>query len=461
MRFDVAAGRGMGAVSAWLAAADAGARLWEEDGLWASGAARRLYRARSLWTALAFAAALAGLALALPAAAAAAAVALYPVVFAVHLVAPAAGADITATYRDLLSVLLSPVVLSSLVPRMAAVGLLAAALALLGAAAAALLRHRDRRQVRGGLWWRALGAPIDSTGAVRWATGGFWHFIRGAAHVAEPSAAELSRRYCELVSDSLGQPGYRELVITAHDVDARRDLVFALLAEPFRTSFAAPDQEHAHEGRLSELIDLGGAGADHAVDALAGALSVPGLCEPHRTTFAPESHWRGETHRLCDRPDVVVRLFEEVAAAGATQVIVVSAVATVDGPHALTPARLGLRPRAGELLASVEAAALEAAVGAASHRFWGIYRIRPAHNPLGPFDLRGGYDDRSDRVFSLRELTHRGYEDAYRQFIEPIVGASGETIRTATPTKTPDPDDLPLHGPGGGLDRPRALNLGL
>jgi hypothetical protein len=28
------------------------------------------------------------------------------------------------------------------------------------------------------------------------------------------------------------------------------------------------------------------------------------------------------------------------------------------------------------------------------------------------------------------ELVDRGYEDAYRQFVEPIVGASGERIET-------------------------------
>jgi len=31
------------------------------------------------------------------------------------------------------------------------------------------------------------------------------------------------------------------------------------------------------------------------------------------------------------------------------------------------------------------------------------------------------------------ELLDRGYEDAYRQFIEPVVGASGERIATVQP----------------------------
>jgi len=31
-------------------------------------------------------------------------------------------------------------------------------------------------------------------------------------------------------------------------------------------------------------------------------------------------------------------------------------------------------------------------------------------------------------VQSLEELMERGYEDAYRQFIEPFLGASGERV---------------------------------
>jgi len=54
--------------------------------------------------------------------------------------------------------------------------------------------------------------------------------------------------------------------------------------------------------------------------------------------------------------------------------------------------------------------------------------VRPAHNPVGPFDFSGGYDDRSQRRQGLGELMNRGYEDAYHQFIEPVVGASGDRV---------------------------------
>ena len=72
-----------------------------------------------------------------------------------------------------------------------------------------------------------------------------------------------------------------------------------------------------------------------------------------------------------------------------------------------------------------------------SHRVWGSFRpssqIRPTHNPLGPFDFMGCYDDRSDRRQTLAELVDRGYEDGFRQFVDPVVGASGEWIEPGQP----------------------------
>jgi hypothetical protein len=57
-----------------------------------------------------------------------------------------------------------------------------------------------------------------------------------------------------------------------------------------------------------------------------------------------------------------------------------------------------------------------------------FFTIRPTHNPVGPFDFTGGFDDRSDRPLPLTELMVRGYEDGYRQFVEPIVGPSGDRV---------------------------------
>ena len=67
--------------------------------------------------------------------------------------------------------------------------------------------------------------------------------------------------------------------------------------------------------------------------------------------------------------------------------------------------------------------AVRDAVAAQAPRFEGVFVIRPPHNPVGPFDFGGAFDERSDRFQRIDELMDRGYEDAYRQFIEPVVGA--------------------------------------
>ena len=145
-------------------------------------------------------------------------------------------------------------------------------------------------------------------------------------------------------------------------------------------------------------------------------------------TFAPETYWRGETHRVCDRPGSLSRLLDELADLGVEQAIVVPAASELEGPHALAVGRLDGRGRVGEYVQSSEVAAVRDALQFASRRLPRLFTIRPGHNPLGPFDFTGEYDDRSDRRQPLSELIAHGYEDAYRQFIEPVVGASGDRV---------------------------------
>jgi hypothetical protein len=196
----------------------------------------------------------------------------------------------------------------------------------------------------------------------------------------------------------------------------------------------------AGRDRRSEVLDLAGVGRDHAFDVIAGALTPPVLSEPAEMTFGPDSFWRGETHRLCDRPGAVHRLLEETAAAGVTQAIIVTAVAPAPVPHRLRVPGLDVRSRLGEFQSAAEWAALRDALEMARLRFDSVFLISPSHNPVGPFDMTGAYDEASDRRQDLHELMERAYEDAYRQFIEPVVGASGEHLaRVAPPAMLHDP----------------------
>jgi len=201
-----------------------------------------------------------------------------------------------------------------------------------------------------------------------------------------------------------------------------------MLREPYRREFTA---RRAGREQGAEILDLAGLGRDHALDVVAGALTLPLGTDPYLVTFGRDSYWRGETHRLCDRPGSVARLLDELASAGATQAIVVSAVPVTSDPHRLRASGLELRQRVGEFVCVSEAAAQRDAVDSGAARVDALYLICPAHNPVGPFDFGGAYDQASDRHQSLGELMERAYEDAYRQFIDPVVAASGEHLGTS------------------------------
>ena len=433
IRIDVVAGRGIGAMTALFAAVDGGARLWEPAGLWKGTAAGGFYGWRTPLRAAGWALVAAAAILALPLLLLALAVLVGIAGMLLTLVGlERAGSVMTAGYSRWVAALFSPDSLPTVVPRLVLFAIFVSALALVAGAAAAALRARARRRTRQGIAWTLLGSPLSAAGALDHTSTELWNLIRGAAPLAIPPAGELGRRYVELLIENLGQPGFRELLVTAHDMDARRDLVFALLGDAHRSRFFGRPVAGENASRLTEAFDLAGVGRDHALDALAAALAVPIATEPHLVTFATEGPWRGETHRVCDRPGALARLLEEVSIAGAEQVILLSGSPPPARPHELSAGRADLRGRAGEQLAAFEAAGLRDVLEHFGGRFAGLFVIRPAHNPLGPLDFRGVYDERSDRRHTLGELVDRGYEDAYRQFIEPVVGASGERMEAST-----------------------------
>ena len=391
VKIDLLAGQGIGAGSAALAASDGSARLWDGTGIWRSPRVRTLYG----WN------------------------------VSIRSVAAAGTAILSAIGGALLMRVLAGAEAVTLRRAAIAVGVVTA----LALAAVVIARHRlprsPRRRAQGPWWWRLAGAPFDAVGARELFAGAIWDLIRGAAQIPRPAKDALGRRYSEALHENLGHPGYGELLLIATDLDARRDVVAALLREPYRGEFLA---HQSPPERRAEVLDLAGIGRDHALDIMAAAMTPPLLCEAEMVAFASDSYWRGETHRLCDRPGAIHRLLQETAAAGVTQAVVVSAVAGAGSPHRLRLPRVDLRSRLGELVCAAEAAALRDALETARLRFDSVYVISPAHNAVGPFDLGGAYDEASDRGQDLPELMQRGYEDAYRQFIEPIVGASGEQL---------------------------------
>ena len=426
VKIDVVAGRGVGAVSAVFAAIDGSPRLWEPAGVWKDPGAARFYGWRRALRLAGYAALAAGLVLLLPLALVALAVVAGLGGLVLQLLGfETAGTTITNTFTGWVNTLFAPEALPTVVPRLVLFALLVGFGILAGALIASYVRDPARRRSRSGVVGRLFGAPLTSAKLLDCCASELWNLIRGAAPLSAPSRLELARKYVELLSENLGQPGFRELLLVVHDMDARRDMVFGLLKPQHRGRFFAGAGDPAGT-RRGETFDLAGVARDHALDALAAALAPPLAVDPHVVRFSPEGPWRGEAHRLCDRPDALSRMIEETGYAGAEQVILVSAAAPPTRAHELSAQRADFRGRAGEQLASFEAASLRDVTEQFGGRFAGLFVIRPAHNPLTPLDLAGVYDERSDRRYTVAELVDRGYQDAYRQFIEPVVGAGTE-----------------------------------
>ena len=426
IKIDLACGRGIGALGAVLYAIDGAAPLWEPGGVWRGPEPRAFYRWRwtfrwlrlLLWASL--------VVLAIPAVGLLLAAAIYPVALALGMAGLTQGADLARDAIDTVGAAFAPGRLPTWVPRLLAFTALAGLAVLAGGLAIGAWRAQVRRTAASHALWSLLGAPVDATGAISAGTAALWNILRGGARLRAPDPRDLSRRYADLLAENLGHPGFRELILVVHDLDARRDMVFGLVREPYRKALFAATT--AASIRRAEAHDLAGVARDHVADVLGAALTLPGVSEPRVMSFAPDAFWRGESHRLADRTAAIGRVIEEAAAAGAEQLIVVSAAPELAGAHELRPARIDGMGRISEQLAAAETAALGDALRHLQHRVPGTYVIRPAHNPVRPLDLAGAWDERSDRRHSIDELMERGYEDAYRQFIEPMLGASGERM---------------------------------
>lgn len=426
VKIDLVAAHGAGIIGALSGAADGGLDLSSPSGPWLSARIKRSYRWRLAlrlagWGTLAAA----GLMLAPLAVLLLASLAYLASVVASLMNFDTIAQSLIDWYRQSLEFLFSPPVLPTIVPRAVLLAVLVVTMVLLVAAARTRGAERSRRRAKGAMWWRVLGQPLDPAEPEGAFQDALWRITKGASSSAR---ADTGRRYVELVMENFGQPGFREVMMAVHDLDARRDLVAVVLAPEWRHSFA---QRRVGAGpREAESFDLVD-GREHdrglVVDFVAAGVRLPVASAPHEVTFPETGYWQGETHRWCDRPELVSRLIDEVARVGVEQVILVSPAAPAATPHDMRSRALDFRTRIGETLRSVETAAFQDAWALAANRFSGVFAIRPTHNPIGPFDVDGVYDESSDRQRTIAELMQMGHDDAYRQFIEPVV-ASGERV---------------------------------
>jgi hypothetical protein len=435
IKIDVLAAHGAGVVTALSAAIDGGTKLWDPAGPWTSGPLRRAYR----WRAALRFAALGLIAAALILVAPALVLMVAALVYAGSVGAALVGltglsAELVSGYARLVEWLFNPPVLPTALPRALVLAVMVIAVVLGGAALRAARQERSRRRWRGAFWWHLVGAPLEASEPEATFVDVLWALVRGASDEPRPVTAEIGRRYVDVLADNFGQPGFHEVLVAVHDLDARRDLVGAVLTAPARAAFEA--RREAGEPREAEAVDFTGPQRELVVSFLQGALRLPVVTPPAVVAFPAESFWRGERHRVCDRPELAARLIDELAGVGVEQVILVSPAARPAAPHGMRPRPVAFRARIGELVRSVETAALSDAWTSAAGRFSGVFVVRPDHNPIGPFDFGEIYDESSDRRHTVRDLIAQGYADAYRLFIEPVA-AAGDRSDVEHETLTP------------------------
>ncbi|HLB44400.1 MAG TPA: patatin-like phospholipase family protein, partial [Candidatus Limnocylindrales bacterium] len=229
VKIDVVAGRGIGAVGALFAAIDGAQHLWDETGFWRQPAVKSLYRWKATIRVMAGALGVSVAVVAVPLVAVALGLLVFPLDFLLRIIGAGGATGLVDWYTALAKQAAAPEAMPTWLPR-----LVLLVLGFGAAVAGAVGLGHSRGRVRGAFWWRFIQPPLGSQAAVTHCWRVMWNLVRGAAQLKQPSAAELGCRYTEVLADNLGQPGFHELLIVVHDLDARRDLVFALVAEARR-----------------------------------------------------------------------------------------------------------------------------------------------------------------------------------------------------------------------------------
>jgi hypothetical protein len=426
VKIDVVVGSGIGAVTAAYAAVGGGPRLYGKRGFWDGARWGAFYRLRPI---VLTAISLLGVSFAIFALPVLLGV-LLGMLFPLLLIADRVQPGIAS--RALAFLWVAPEVLSG--PYLGAQAVPVFALAMLAIATAAVLYLRDRRRFP-----EAFESFLDAEPGLARLRRGLWEVARAAALSGRPpSEAELGRRFVALLAENLGEPGFRELVLRAADLDRGEALSFALLREQ-----GTPSRPRV----LADAVDLRTGGNDALLfDAVATGLLLPMALPLRRVTFPRGAPHAGESHRLTDATFGPGCGIAEALAAGAEQVIVVTGV-----PESATPLarRRGPLARIDAALRMLERRAaaeiddvwrMSRLVGTLGHRAdsgrraWedpatghvhgevDLWVVRPDRRALGPLDLDGTRDPATEVMQTTDDLLELGFRDAYRQFVEPVVG---------------------------------------
>lgn len=452
-KIDVVVGSGIGTVTAIFAAAGAGGKLYGPQGFWDGIGWGSLYRMRRPLRFVLFMMGVAFGVFLLPVALALLAGILFPVVLVADLAAPGLPARLLGDPWAAPTALRDPYIAALAMP----VFILAAS-AIIGGLYA-LLRHRRRIA-------ELLESFIDAGPGVSRLRQALSELSRvGSARAS--ADAEIGRRYVSVVGENLGQPGFRELILHTADLDAGGTLPFVLLAEPHRSAFLQARSRSARsDDGQAVAVDLAAGGESMLFDAVVTGLLPPLATPVRRVSFPRRGLYGGEVHRLTESTLAGGCGLADAITAGAEQVILVTAVP--QNPSA-PRRRRGLHALADATQALLERQGLEQDLGAAERvnrivqtvghrledgsRAWqdpatgrtfrdvAIYVVRPERRSIGPLEWDGVLDPATEVREETTDLIDLGYRDAYRLFIEPVLGAP-EAPRRSPPAPHEEPVEL-------------------
>jgi hypothetical protein len=427
VKIDVVVGSGAGAVSAAFAAVAGGAALYGPGGFWEGLDWDALYRLRPAVRAGLFLVGCSLGVLLLPVGLAVVAGLLFPVLLILEMIVPGLTGRVAAQawVPDALRA-----------PYLAALALPVLAMLVLALVAAGFAWSRDRRRLAERFEW-----ILDATPACDRVLGALGHLVRGTAQKVNTADRDLGARFVAVAGENLGQPGFRELVLRTADLDSGGALSFALLGDDHRAGLMGRGKDG--------VLDLRAPGyAPLLVDAVLTGVLPPVLTAVRRITFPKGGPSAGETHRITDAALAGGCGLSEALAAGADQVIVVSPCTEIAQP---LPRRRGPRALGDGILATLERQALLHEIEAAermnrmvetlghetddherawqdpatgrTYRLFSLYVVRPERRSLGPLEFDGAQDPTSEVLEDPMDLMEQGYSDAYRLFVEPVVGA--------------------------------------
>ena len=435
VKVDIAIGTGVGAFTAACAAVSSGPRLYTAEGFWSRVTRAGLIRPRTLLVAVAVILGLGFAIFLLPLLIGLLLGVLSTVLLIVDRFSPGTFAAFFAWMTSVSDRVSSGYVAALAVPGVA-ISLLA-----LGVIVRAWAGQRRRVP-------ELFETILSTEPARKMLLGSLWEVARGTALTGHaPSAAELGKRYVGLLVENLGQPGFRELVLRVADLETGEPLALHVLSEEQKNRFAAARRRR--DGALAPL-DLSSPGAAEVFfDAvLAGFVPAP-AGSPSRVAFPKGTPRAGEVRRLGDGMLVGGAGLSEAVAAGAEQIILVTAVPE-DAPALRT--RRGLWANLGSVASALERQAISRDIDSTermnrmietlghatpdglkawqdpatgrTYRWVNFWVVRPNRRSLGPLDLDGSQEPTTEVVDEVTDLVEQGYKDACRQFVEPVVGAA-------------------------------------